>query len=288
MGILLRALGQLPTPWIKTASRLQWKHPVFRLAFENVAARVRNRDGVIQRGVGRGLSFNPGSSSAGMLLGTRELDLQSAFATFVAPGMTVYDVGANVGFYSVIAARLVGGTGAVHAFEPVEENARMIAHNARLNDFERISVHRFAVGDTDGEALFVPSSNPSWGRLRAAGTPALARDEERVVVRSVDALIQGGLPAPHLVKVDVEGAEALVLEGAMKTFERHRPILCLDLHGTNEKIARLLRALDYEPRVAGSSSDLSAARWDAFVTAVPRERSHERGLLDAWSSTTTS
>src|SRR5437868_1650180 len=102
MSLLVRAVGLLPLPWIKAVSRLQWRHPLAKRAFDVASAAIRKSEGVIQRGVGKGLRFHAGTSTAGMILGTLEPELQAAFETFLRPGMTLYDVGANVGFFSVI------------------------------------------------------------------------------------------------------------------------------------------------------------------------------------------
>src|SRR5690242_341237 len=111
MAVLAKVVGLLPHSWIRTVSRAQWRHPWLKRGFDLVANRIRNQDGTIRQGVGKGLRFNPGASSPGFLLGTTESGVQNALAALLKPGMTVLDVGANVGFLSVIAARLVGPTG---------------------------------------------------------------------------------------------------------------------------------------------------------------------------------
>lgn len=272
MGLLVRAVGKLPTRFIKIASRLQWAHPLFRRAFDLVTAQMQNQDDSIQQGVGRGLAFNPGESTAGTLLGTREIELQQAFALFVEPGMTVYDVGANVGFYSMIAARLAGPNGRVVAFDPLRKNMEMIEHNARLNRFDHVSIHGVALGNEDGTAAFFVSKNPSWGRLKTAGRPEKTIAEEVVEIRSIDSLTRNGLSTADLMKIDVEGAEVEVLEGAREMLKSSRPILFIDLHGTNAKIARLLRELDYDARIVGEGHRaIEEGEWNAQVIAVPAE-----------------
>ena len=111
MNLFIRGVGLFPRAWIKTASSLQWRHPHAKRAFDAVARRMQNRDDEIQQGLGKGLRFNAGRSAAGFVLGTTEVGLQTAFGLFVQPKMTVFDVGANVGIYSIISARLVGEWG---------------------------------------------------------------------------------------------------------------------------------------------------------------------------------
>ncbi|HEY2407147.1 MAG TPA: FkbM family methyltransferase [Polyangiaceae bacterium] len=281
MSLLVRAVGRLPTPWIKAVSRLQWRHPLLKKAFDLVSDRMRHRDGRIQRGVAKGLAFNAGNSTAGMMLGTLEPELQEAFSLFTHPGMTVYDIGANVGFFSILAARLVGHSGKILAFDPLPTNTQMVEYNAKLNGFEQVEVHRAALGNEDGEAAFVISSDPNWGKLKGIGVPASVSGEERVVIHRIDSLVAGGLPAPELIKIDVEGAEVAVLEGGSSTLRTARPILFIDLHGTNQGISRILRESGYDARIIGQGSRrIEDGNWDVQVVAIPEEAAALRERLE--------
>jgi FkbM family methyltransferase len=259
-------------------------------AFDAVANRMRHRDGVIQQGAGKGLRFNAGASNAGQMLGTSEPGLQAAFELFVQRGMTVFDVGANVGFYSTISARLVGAAGAVVAFEPLPANVAAVKHNAHLNSFAQVAIQSLALGKEDGTAKFALSSDPNWGSLASVGTPAASIGELEVRVARLDSLIrQGAVPRPDLMKIDVEGAEVDLLEGAAETLRSARPTLFIDLHGTNAPIDRILQEHDYERRILGGGrTSLTDAEWYAEVIAVPRERADLHAKLErmaGWSLT---
>src|SRR5438132_1248238 len=135
MHFFVSMLGYLPRCLVEAGSRMQWRYPRFKWVFKVLANQMRWQDGTIPHGVGRGLRFNPGSANAGYLLGTSEPAMQKALLRILRPGMYVYDVGANVGFITVLAAKLVGSAGRVVAFEPVATNAEQIEHNVRLNAF---------------------------------------------------------------------------------------------------------------------------------------------------------
>jgi FkbM family methyltransferase len=271
MALLQRAFALIPARLIKRAAALQWKHPLLRSAVQAVANRVRGRDARIAHGVGRGLWFNPGRSNAGYALGTSEPLLQRAFSLLLRPGMTVLDVGANVGFQSVLAAHLVGAQGRVVGFEPLPENAARAAHNARLNRFDHLQVMEAAVADADGEATFQISDEPNWGRLQ--GTPPQARGTLAVRVRSIDSVAAELGLHPSAIKIDVEGGELKVLEGARRTLEADRPVLFVDCHGTNQEVAGFLEGASYRLVVLGAGGvPLREARWDAQVVALPEER----------------
>jgi FkbM family methyltransferase len=262
-------------PWMAAAFRARWRYPWLNTLFVWGAAKFKNQDGTIQKGVGKGLRFNPGQSHASFLLGTSEPEFQRLMATLLKPGMVVYDVGANVGFHAVIAARLVGLGGRVVCFEPLPSNARQIAHNARLNGFIQITVRPEALGATNGNARFLVSDRPTWGALASArSTVPKGVGEMEVKIRRLDSLISEGLlPLPNLIKIDVEGAEVDVLAGAAETIHKARPILMIELHGTNSAVSAALTDLGYDAAVLGEPGDIMDAHWNALVVAAPREHS---------------
>lgn len=280
---LLKITGALPVSWVKAISRAQWRHPLLKRGFDWAANRFRDQDGTIQQGVGKGLRFNTGRSNAGYVLGTTEPVVQHAFVSLLRPGMVVYDVGANVGFFTVIAARLCCPEGHVVAFEPLPENFERIRHNVALNNFQNVMVCCEALSDTDGKALFQVSAEPTWGNLVGVGKDIDQKTGTiEVNVSRLDLLVQTDeLPVPDLIKIDVEGAEAQVLRGAEDTLRRTRPLLLVELHGTNQVIARALDSLGYSAIVLGDPRAVIEAPWDAYVAAAPRERADQVAAVSA-------
>jgi FkbM family methyltransferase len=279
--MLARIVGRLPRKWIKAAARLQWRHPWLKWTFDRVAALIRSGEHAIQQGAGKGLRFAPGISNAGYVLGTSEPRVQRALELLLTPGMVVVDVGAHVGFFSVVAANLVGRQGQVVCFEPLEENCRLIERNAKLNGFSHISVRCEALGDGDGKARFVTSTVASWGRLaQVSDRVADQTGEVEVTVRRLDGLIaQRTIPPPHLIKVDTEGAEAAVLAGASDLLANQVPVLLIELHGTNREVADILDSHGYRTIVLGSGTGIRAAPWDAHVVAFPTARETVAALV---------
>jgi FkbM family methyltransferase len=274
MSVFTSMVGMMPRSWIKAMSNASWKHPAVRRAFDWSAARIQGQEGKIRQGVGRGLLFNPGRSNAGYLLGTSEPGVQRAMLALLKPGMTFFDVGANVGFHSTLACRLVDPSrGHVISFEPMTGNADQIELNARLNHFDCVRVMRVALGNHDGEARFLLSEISSRGALETAGRiPSSPAGAATVPIRRLDTLMsEAHLPSPNVMKIDVEGAEADVLAGAHETLMRHRPILMIELHGTNAAVASALDAVGYRASVLGSGGSIAAVPWDAYIIARPAE-----------------
>jgi FkbM family methyltransferase len=135
------------------------------------------------------------------------------FQRLLLPGMTVFDVGANVGYYALLAARGVGNSGRVHAFEATPTVARRLAENIKLNRLQNVTVKHAAVCDRSGEVEFRLHEDDSEGNSLvsyAHDWPAV-----RVPALTLDGYIgEQRVERVDLLKIDVEGAESLVLVGA--------------------------------------------------------------------------
>jgi len=172
----------------------------------------------------------------------------------IRPGVVFYDIGANLGMHSRFAARF--GAGKVFAFEPMTENLELLRQNVALagQAADTIRIMQMAAGDQDGEEALqidnvmsgtarldkVDSGEASLGR-KLYGLPPLT---ERVRVARLDTLVESGnVPPPNVIKIDVEGAEDLVLEGAPKVLANHKPDFAIELH-SHEKARKVLALLD--------------------------------------------
>ena len=250
--MIARLARWVPTPVVRLAGRAMLRVPALRGPLERLAARIAAGDGTIQRGVGRGLRFRSDMRVAGYRLGTTEPEFQAALAARVRPGGVVYDLGANVGFYSVIAARLVGPSGRVVAVEPFAASAARVRENARLNGFETVDVVEAAVGAAEGRAwLRTDRGDPVTFRLAADRQSAGVE----VAVTTVDALVAAGRPPPTVVKLDVEGAEVAALHGMAATLAAHRPSVLAEVHHDvadfPEAVAAVAGPLGYRVAVLG-------------------------------------
>jgi len=264
----------VPSGFLRFLSRNQWRSKTLRRVCAWGASWVKGQDSVILRGAGHGLRFNVARSHSAFILGNHEPEVQELLANVLRPGMTYYDVGANVGFFAVIAARLVGPSGHVVCFEPLPENAEQIEYNARLNGFTNVIVRCEALGGSNRTDVFNTSVEPTWGMLSTVGKPPeQAAGQISVNVRTLDSLcVPGGLPIPDVIQIDIEGAEAEFLEGASATLTAKRPILVIELHRTNDAVTSVLDRFGYTYAVLGSSESVHDVAWDANIIAIPQER----------------
>ena len=189
----------------------------------------------------KGKKWIVGSHVHGCWLGSYEVEIQLRLLQQVRPGNIFYDIGANVGFYSLLAA-LVCDPGQVCAFEPVPANLAYLRKHLELNHLTNVHVFPMAISDTTGMGSFYLSKTRATGRLEADGNV-------RVQISSLDALIQRkNLPPPDCIKMDIEGAEFRALLGAKECFARHHPKLFLATHGAtvHADCCRLLSDWQYK------------------------------------------
>jgi FkbM family methyltransferase len=185
---------------------------------------------VIKGGQGAGIKLCRRRADAKFALGTYEPAVQDALSASLGLGQVFYDIGANIGFFSLIAARKVGREGRVYAFEPVPRNARSIELSARLNGFDTLEVFADAVGAAAGRATLLLARHIGGAVLAFLGPPPDLSSSIEVPLITIDAAIQRyDLRPPHLIKIDVEGAELDVLHGMKDTLLAHRPKLICEV-----------------------------------------------------------
>ncbi|HEY0516442.1 MAG TPA: FkbM family methyltransferase [Solirubrobacteraceae bacterium] len=232
-------------------------------------------DGVIVHGQGAGLRFNAGGGNAGYALGTSEPAVQDALAELMRDGQVVYDIGANAGFYTVICARSVGARGQVVAFEPLPANLELVNHNVQINGFVNVTVLPYAIGGSRGRAGFTLGADSTRGGLTHAHAEPERAGTIEVDVRGLDELIaEGAVAAPHVIKMDIEGAEVDALNGAGALLAGRRPALLVEVHGTGRELESVLASHRYRWRLIGPAgplphAPLSEAQWGSYVVAMP-------------------
>jgi FkbM family methyltransferase len=179
----------------------------------------------ILSGPGRGLTWIAGAGPHGIWLGHYERAVQRAVSAQIREGDVFFDIGANAGFYSLLASRLVGARGRVLAFEPLSANLAYLVEHVRLNQADNIEVLELALAARSGRAQFDPTSSRFTGHLGASGSL-------EVETSSLDELVSAErVPGPSIVKMDIEGGEVEAIRGGIGLFRTSRPRLILATHG---------------------------------------------------------
>ncbi|MGH2523374.1 MAG: FkbM family methyltransferase [Anaerolineales bacterium] len=150
------------------------------------------------------------------LINRFEVDELRFVARFLRPGMTFLDVGANGGLFSLVAARAVGASGLVHAFEPAKMEFELLQHNLALNGLKNVMANQVALSDQIGEAQFAICRGGAYNSLgRNNLTDQKIVEWQAVRTTTLDAYIAAQkLGSIHLLKIDTEGAELMVLRGS--------------------------------------------------------------------------
>lgn len=158
--------------------------------------------------------------------GTYESKVQDTLINTLRPGDTFWDVGAHVGFFTLIAARAVGPAGKVHAFEPLDENRNRLETNVARNGFTNVVVHAEAISDRNGYADFVRDQSTSMGHLGDRS----GNNTIRVPTSTLDCVLESAPTAPRLIKLDVEGSETSVLRGAASILGNLQTSWLIEVH----------------------------------------------------------
>jgi FkbM family methyltransferase len=239
---VVRATNDFPGRW-----RLaQWALREVRAVGPGMGPRViRTRHGFVMR-------CDPGDWVGQHILatGTWEDMTTAVIQTCVSPGATVVDVGANIGFYTLLLSQLVTNSGRVLAFEPMPVGLERLRTNLRLNAVRNVDVREQAVAATNGTARFFlgPPEHTSISSLHRI------EDAEAINVdcTTLDAAL-GGYPRVDFLKVDVEGAEADVLNGAIETLKRGVPYIIGEVSSS-----------DWPPRLIALGYEMFLIMWNGL------------------------
>lgn len=191
----------------------------------------------IETGPASGLRFGTGPQAAAYVHGNVELPVQETLLDSLNSGDAFFDVGANVGFFSILAGRIVGSTGAVYAFEPVPQNAFRVENNARLNNLHNIEVMKIALSNHCGKSELLLARHSGGAVLKGAGIPPDYTESLEVEVYTMDAVLEKEqLRPPDLIKIDVEGAELDVLRGMSGIIRKYGPRIIIEVDDKIQKI----------------------------------------------------
>jgi FkbM family methyltransferase len=231
----------------------------------------------IPQGHGGGLMFDmrylPLSHAhlGSIAFGNLETAVQEAMVRHLGPGDVFYDIGANLGFFSLLGAHLVGlNQGRVYAFEAAPDNAAAIRANAALNGIPNVSVIDKAVSSNAGTGRLQIVDDQSWSKLEEYGEhPYTERTIDVELVAIDDLLRSGELAPPTVVKIDVEGAEIAVLDGMRETLERYQPAVICELHDTHRGFLEVMSSVGYRLINLEGPEPIDEAGASAHALALP-------------------
>jgi len=243
------------TAWFARQLPASWKTSIYRIKpLANGIRFILNRsspDGLTRMRVAGGdlqeikLYLNL-QTEKDYWLGTYEPELQKAIRHWVQPGMVVYDVGANIGYISLLMAKAVGSQGKVYSFEALPINIERLKQNILSSNTEvPITVVHAAVTNKDQPVEFLVHESTSMGKVAGAAGREVAY-ETRITVDGITLdtyQSKNNIPAPDIIKMDIEGGEVLAVDGMHRLLHEHHPILFIELHGP-ESARAVAKVLD--------------------------------------------
>lgn len=224
-----------------------------RLASKSLPGRlVRWPLALVPRGVAvpvmsgplRGSRWIVGAHTHGCWLGIYELSKQVAVRRFTKPGGVFYDLGANAGFYTLLAAKLGAR---VVAVEPLPRNLAYLRRHLGLNHCSGVEIFEGVVLDRAG-SVHVVAAGPATAYVGDTGVPVRATTLDEMVGSL-------GYPTPTVIKCDVEGAELRVLAGGRSVLPTRRPVLLLSVHSERLKVACTAQLSEWGYRIEGDPND---------------------------------
>ena len=218
-------------------------------------------------------------SEKDLWLGTYEPELQQAIIEYVNPGMTAYDVGANIGYMSLLLSKTVGETGYVYSFEAFPENIDRLRKNLRLNNFtSNVEVIPKVVVDTEREVKFLVGPSGGMGKVEGSAGRDNVKYGGVISVSGIsldEFVFEFGNQVPDVLKMDIEGGEVLALPGMKRVIAQAKPVILLELHGPEAASAawELLRNVGYhiQQMKAGNPPIISEEEldWKSYLLAFP-------------------
>jgi FkbM family methyltransferase len=212
-------------------------------------------------------------------LGTYEPELQAAIQDLTKPGQIIYDLGANIGFISLLFASRTGSNGRIYSFEALPENVTRLQDNIELNGFQdRVTIIHSAVQDHSGQANFLIGPSHGTGKVDGSVGRSTLDYQAQIEIQGLsidDFVYHYASRVPDIIKIDIEGGEVLALSGMQRLLKEHNPILFLELHGpdaaqtcwellSKEKYRICKMTSDY-----AQVSDLAELDWKSYIVAFP-------------------
>jgi len=215
-------------------------HKIISILFKNATTKINTPEGQI-------VFVNPiyhGQFLSGDSIADYEPGIRKLLNEMTKPDMVAYDVGANIGIFSLLLAQIVGQNGHVYAFEPEDNNLKCLRKAKIFNRLDNLSIESVCVADKSGVQYFDHRGGAFSGRLVDGKEAVSSHQVTKMTTVSLDDFISDNHRPPGLIKIDVEGHENGVIEGMQRCLERIKPIILCELHhDLNENVERLYSIL---------------------------------------------
>ena len=176
-------------------------------------------------------NFDKGISRTLILYGERELEHKLMLERVLKPGMSVLDIGANIGYYALIELSLIGKNGNLIAVEPSKQNINLLTKNLVLNGYHNVEIHNKAISDINGYKKLYMSHMSNLNTFHDTGTGQLHLTGEKILVETMTVPNLMNNRKLDLIRMDVEGHEVEVLNGLLPAIKNLlQPMIIFETH----------------------------------------------------------
>jgi FkbM family methyltransferase len=264
--LICRLLGLAPTSLVEQLRRRPRVASTVDRAVSFLVRPLKGRAVAIRSGDAAGLLFQVPTASTIWLSGRVERPVQAMLGQLLRAGDVFFDVGAHLGFFTMLGARLVGPAGTAVAFEPHAASVDALRSNVELNGFTNVIVVPEAVSAETGTGFLVGRTAALTALVEADAEPGSGQP---VRTTSIDDFVSAHPDLiPTVIKIDVEGHEVEVLRGMHGTLSGHQPVILCEMHGRNASFARMLREFGYTLRPLEGAGPVESVPAGAHIVAV--------------------
>ena len=180
-------------------------------------------------------------SGSGFVRGNYEPEKTNAILNIVKPNDIALDVGAHIGYFSMLISKIAGSNGHVYSFEPRPLNYKMLSTNIEVNNCSNVTVIKSAIGSFTGKVNFDATTGTGTGHISKDGNIS-------VDITTIDEFCSSKNIQPSFIKIDIEGGEVEALKGAEQTILKYKPIILLATHGDelDKQCEKFLTAKGYK------------------------------------------
>jgi FkbM family methyltransferase len=208
------------------------------------------------------LSKDEGISSELIIYGVHEPLTTELILSEIKPGMTILDIGSNIGYYAILESNLIGTTGKIYSIEPSPINFKLLEENLKLQKMNNFEIFNLAIGNKNEKLEFLISEKSNWSKIKQ-DSDIIGKNDTiiTVPVKSLNLFCkENNLDKIDLIRMDVEGYEEKIIEGGKEILKKIKPILMIEIHKMylgKERTIKILKELNelgyeikyYYPRI---------------------------------------
>jgi len=200
------------------------------------------------------ISHDTGISSELLIYGNHDPLTTEIILDELSEGMICIDIGSNIGYYALLESKKIGKNGNVLAIEPSPENFSTLVYNIKLQNDQNINAFNFAIGDKNDEIEFLISKKSNWSKVKDEND--IIESEDKIIkipLKTLNSFVKDNqLEKIDLLRMDVEGYENNIIDGAIEVLTKFKPKIMVEIHKMimgkkkTREILEKLKKLNYE------------------------------------------